>query len=1206
MASRLLFPSEISRLIGLFFVNRPLRILHLEDDPDYSDLVSSLLAKEGLDAQIIVVSEGADFLTALEIERFDIILADYLLPTYNGLQALQLARQKCPDTPFLLVSGTIGEQAAIESLKCGATDYVLKNCPERLVPSIRRAVQEAEERSERRKAETELIRREKYFRALTENALDILSVLNTEGLFLYNSPSIMRVLGHDPKDLQGQSAFAFVHPDDLPGVIEAFNQALADPDLTATLDFRYQCKDGSWRHLEAVGQNRLSDPDIGAVVINSRDVTDRKQAQDNLRESEKQYRLIFDGNPIPMWVFDQETLAFLEVNDAALQHYGYSREEFLAMTLKDIRPPGEVPAMLEYVHKLVNGDGPSKLGFAGVWRHRKKDGSLIDVEIKWSTISFQGRPASLTMANDITDRLRTEHRDAALSKLGQSLSSATSAIEAAQIIKQVAHELFVWDAFTLDLYSAEREEVSPILNVDTTREGKQFEIPSEGSRDPSPMARRVVNQGAELILREEPIQISGDSFPIGDTQRPSASLMLAPIRNRTKVIGILSIQSYTPKAYDRSDLNTLQTLADHCGGALERIWAEHALRETEQRFRYLFEGSPDAIFVEDFDGTVLDVNPAACNLHAMTRDELIGRKVWDLVPVDCRADVARDFQLLVQGKLSQVEGLSQARDGRTIPVEVRASRVEYAGRPTVLLHVRDITERKSAEAALRSSEMLFHSVWENSVDGMRLTDEEGIVVAVNQAFCRLVGMRREEIEGKLFTAIYAASEEPERVLQQYRRRFRDRLTEKQIERRLCLSNNRIVTFEDTTSFVELRGRDPLLLGLFRDVTAQKRLEDQLRQAQKMEAIGQLAGGVAHDFNNILTVIHGHASLLGAGGNLSPTSSRSSQQIIQAAERAAGLTRQLLTFSRRQVMQPRRLDMNEVVNNMTKMLARILGEDINLQLHYYPQPALVQADAGMMEQVLLNLSVNSRDAMQNGGQLALRIMVQDLDGGHLANHPEARPGRFVCLSATDTGCGIPPENLGRIFEPFFTTKEVGKGTGLGLATVYGIVKQHQGWIEVDSSVGKGTTFKVFLPCCNENPGPTVEPAAQPAVRGGTETILVVEDETPVRELVCSLLEGHGYKILQAESGVRALEVWNQTKDRVDLVLTDLVMPDRMNGRELAERLWCERPKLKVIFTSGYSADVVGKDFVLRRGLNYLQKPYHPQQLAATVRDCLDEN
>jgi len=418
------------------------------------------------------------------------------------------------------------------------------------------------------------------------------------------------------------------------------------------------------------------------------------------------------------------------------------------------------------------------------------------------------------------------------------------------------------------------------------------------------------------------------------------------------------------------------------------------------------------------------------------------------------------------------------------------------------------------------------------------------------------------------------------------------------------SDGTVVTFEDTSSFVELRGKPSLLLGLFRDVTVQKRLEEQLRQSQKMDAIGQLAGGVAHDFNNILTIIHGHASLLLAGSTLTGSSARSAQQIGQAAERAAGLTRQLLTFSRRQVMQPRRLDMNEVVSNMTKMLSRILGEDISLQLNYFPQPALIEADAGMMEQVLLNLAVNSRDAMPKGGQLSIRISVVEVDGRHVIQHPEAHPGPFVCLDATDTGCGIAAENLRRIFEPFFTTKEVGKGTGLGLATVYGIVKQHQGWIEVESEIGQGTGFRVFIPCSGLKAETPDEQPAQKAPRGGTETILVVEDEAPVRELVCNLLAGHGYNILQAESGLKALEVWRECKDRIDLLLTDLVMPDRVNGRELAEKLWVERPKLKVIFTSGYSADVVGKDFVLRGGLNYLQKPYHPHKLALVVRDCLD--
>ena len=538
-------------------------------------------------------------------------------------------------------------------------------------------------------------------------------------------------------------------------------------------------------------------------------------------------------------------------------------------------------------------------------------------------------------------------------------------------------------------------------------------------------------------------------------------------------------------------------------------------------------------------------------------------------------------------------------------MEVRASRIAYSREPALLLHVRDITSRRVAQDALRASEMLFHSVWDNSVDSMCLTDEDGRIVTVNAAFCRLMGLPRTELENELFTRVFADNPERERMAARYRHNFLERVTEQQAERHHTLWNGTNITLEETYTFVELDGERSLLLGLFRDVTAEKKLQEQLRHSQKMDAIGQLAGGVAHDFNNILTVIHGHASLLISGGIVQGPSLRSSQQILQAAERAAGLTRQLLTFSRRQVMQLRRLDLNEVVSNMTRMLGRILGEDVALHLHFLGEPAPVQADAGMMEQILLNLAVNSRDAMPGGGILNISISRPNIGPEYLENHPEAHIGHHVCLCVKDTGCGIEPENLRRIFEPFFTTKPIGKGTGLGLATVYGIVKQHQGWIEVESQPGKGSLFRVFLPFTNEPPELSSEtPSFE--VRGGTETILVVEDELPVRELVCTLLGSHGYKILEAASGADALEVWEQHKAKIDLVLTDLVMPGRLNGYELADRLRQDRPKLKVIFTSGYSAEVVGVDVASQKGIDYLQKPYQPQKLALVVRECLDHS
>ena len=304
------------------------------------------------------------------------------------------------------------------------------------------------------------------------------------------------------------------------------------------------------------------------------------------------------------------------------------------------------------------------------------------------------------------------------------------------------------------------------------------------------------------------------------------------------------------------------------------------------------------------------------------------------------------------------------------------------------------------------------------------------------------------------------------------------------------------------------------------------------------------------------------------------------------------------------MAPRLLDLNKVVADMTEMLGRLLGEDIALQMTYWPEPSFVSADASMMEQVLLNFAVNARDAMPRGGQLKVQISLEDLTWTHMARHAEARAGRFVCLSASDTGCGIPPEILRRIFEPFFTTKEVGKGTGLGLATIYGIVKQHHGWVEVESELGRGAAFRVYLPEAADTAPPEQDANTETILRGGNETILVVEDEKPVRELMCSFLQSQGYRILEAESGVRALEVWRQHRKQIALLLTDVVMPDCINGRELAEKIWSEQPNLKVIFTSGYSADVVGKNRPPNRGFNYVQKPYHPRKLAVAVRDCLD--
>jgi PAS domain S-box-containing protein len=392
-----------------------------------------------------------------------------------------------------------------------------------------------------------------------------------------------------------------------------------------------------------------------------------------------------------------------------------------------------------------------------------------------------------------------------------------------------------------------------------------------------------------------------------------------------------------------------------------------------------------------------------------------------------------------------------------------------------------------------------------------------------------------------------------------------------------------------------------------DITDRLQLEAQMRQAQKMEAVGQLAGGIAHDFNNLLTIVQMQISMLRMRGVLGPEVAAGIDEISHAAERATNLTRQLLTFSRRQVKSARDIDVNELVSGMTKLLRRILGEDIVLESRFASGPACIHADPGMIEQVLMNLVVNSRDAMPRGGRLVIGLEVANLDAAAGRRHPQARPGRFVCLSVADTGTGIEPDDMTRIFEPFFTTKEVGKGTGLGLAIVYAVTRQHDGWVEVESAVGKGTRFAVYLPALDRPTGSAGQlRAAEMSVPGGRETILVVEDEAAVRSVARQVLARLGYNVLEADSAPAALRLWEELGSSVDLLFTDLVMPGGVTGHEMVQRLRGQRPDLKVLYCSGYDreSELLAPGEASRP--DFLPKPYKAADLGHAVRRVLDRS
>jgi signal transduction histidine kinase/HAMP domain-containing protein/ActR/RegA family two-component response regulator len=385
-----------------------------------------------------------------------------------------------------------------------------------------------------------------------------------------------------------------------------------------------------------------------------------------------------------------------------------------------------------------------------------------------------------------------------------------------------------------------------------------------------------------------------------------------------------------------------------------------------------------------------------------------------------------------------------------------------------------------------------------------------------------------------------------------------------------------------------------------------KLEEQLRQSQKMESLGQLAAGIAHDFNNMLTIIQGHSSSLLARPTLPPEILDPIQAVYFAAERAAGLTRQLLMFSHKNVMQLKPLDLRVVVGNMSKMLQLILGETATLEFQPPVVLPLVQGDSGMIEQIVMNLAVNAHDAMPQGGRLTISLETVAVDAAHAELHPEARIGNFVRLRVSDTGIGMDSATRTRIFEPFFTTKDIGKGTGLGLATVYGIVRQHDGWIEVESEPGAGATFDVFFPASAQLVRTIEEkPILVGPVAGGTETIFIVEDEVVLREMTRAILEDCGYRLLEASSGKEALDMWSRSRERIDLLLTDMVMPEGVSGVELAGRLLAQQPQLKVIFTSGYTGQNISEDLLANfNNARFLQKPYAHDTLAKIVRDTLD--
>jgi PAS domain S-box-containing protein len=777
-----------------------------------------------------------------------------------------------------------------------------------------------------------------------------------------------------------------------------------------------------------------------------------------------------------IWTLDREG-RFTFLNAVTARVLGYPAEELLGRPFGELRPPERAAEDAALFGRLLAGETLAGHELA----HPRRDGTPLTLSLTALPLrATDGRVAGvLVSARDLSAERRVRQREAALAGLGHRLSAARSPLEAARIIVGVAQELLGWDACSLDLYFPERDAIGAVLTMDTL-DGRRVDVPhAYPGGPPSPMARRVLAEGPQLLLRDAPADAGAELRAFGEGRR-SASLMFVPIRHGDRIAGILSIQSYTPQAYDCGDLDLLETLADHCGGALERLRVEAALRESQAQLARTESFALVMTALVSLDGRWLKVPPTLCTLLGATEGDLLGTEVAAVTHPDHLAEDEAERRRLASGEV------------RSSDMEVRLLRSD--GRP----------------------------IW--------------------------VYRNRSVVQDASGTPLY-------------------------------------------------------LLTYLRDVSDRRTLEDQLRQAQKMEAVGQLAGGIAHDFNNLLTAIIGNGELLLREMDPSDARRLDVLEITRAAHRAGSLTRQLLAFSRKQILQPRLLGLNQVVTELSTMLRRVIGEHVELRLDLDPLLGPVLADPGQMEQVITNLAVNGRDAMPAGGTLTIRTA--NLDDALV---PRSGPdegellGPHVALAVTDTGVGMDDRTRARLFEPFFTTKELGRGTGLGLATVYGIVRQSGGHIRVHTRLHEGSTFTIYLPRAegpseagDDGSGQTEEP-------GGAGTVLVVEDEEAVRTLACRVLRAKGYRVIEAASADLAVAILGGSTEPIDLLLTDVVMPG-MSGPTLAQRLVAQHPSLRVLYMSGYAEEAIERQGALPAGGELLEKPFTADQLARRVRAAM---
>ena len=1066
--------------------------------------------------------------------------------------------------------------------------------------------------TERKRANEALRASEEKYRLLVENANEAILVAQDE-IIRFCNPKALDLLGYSQDEIISNSFIRFIHPEERDMAFERHQRRMRGEALPTIYSVRVIDKKGDikWVEINAVFFTWEGRP---ATLNFLSDITERTHAEMALLNQMDFLETLIDIIPTPFFYKNKDGV-YLGCNEQyAATVLGLPKEEIIGRTI--LAQTEIIPSDLAQRYHAIDMDLIHAPGFRFYEEDRRcADGTTRSFVFNKATFTnAQGQVSGMVgIMMDISQRKRAE-RELKDSEHNLAIRSRISDIflnfSGDEIFNEILKIILDITRSTYGMFGYLDEEKNIIVPALTSEVRKDCLMPEKTFIF---SWEKICNSifGRTVTGRRSIVTNLKGKVPEGHV--PIENILTVPLIFQNDVIGLFAVAN-KDSGYGEQEERILKDIAEYIAPIMQsrmqqekeerrRMEAEEIQHNQVLFLQQLLDSIPAPVFYKDIKGVYLGCNKAFEDFMGMTKEKIMGKTGYDLAPRDL-AEIYQDADMKLLGNpgVQVYEASVSHADGSAHDVIFNKATFvgtddKTAGLVGVIL---DITEHKRAEELiLKQSKVL-----DQSLDGIAIADLEGNIQYVNPAWAAMHGYAAEELKGVNLDAFHPSG--PTEMAGN----FHLTMLRKGISHTKDIEHKRKdgIVFPVLLSAFILRdahGTPTNIVTFARDITEELRIDNLLRQAQKMEAVGQLAGGIAHDFNNMLSPILGYADLLLEEMSPEDPHYHHIDLIMQSGERAKDLTCQLLAFSRKQVMEMKNTDLRDVISDLQKILRRTIREDIAISVVLSPKPNLIKADTGKIGQVLMNLAINAQDAMPQGGTITIETADAVLDEAYTKVHSEILPGEYAMLSFSDTGSGIAPQTLEHIFEPFFTTKELGKGTGLGLATIYGIVKQHNGYVIVSSEPGVGTTFKIYLPKVREDDeGAGFEDEDIKEIKRGTETVLVVEDEHDVRDLVCRILRKHGYTVISAENAQACYQVIEHHQGTIDLLLSDVIMPG-LNGKQLYESLAATIPGMKVLFLSGYTYDVIVEHGMLMQGVNLISKPFTVRELMEKVRAVLDE-